>query len=401
MISEVSSILILVTQLERAGAQKVAMRQARYFLSRGYQVTLCFLYDKYNLLAEMRRREPYQVVILEAKVPGQSRLANGLRAVRALWRLYWLLRRERIQVIETLTHYSNLLGIVIACLAGVPVRISSQRNTLLGFPTWFLRLDAWLVNSRLVDKMVAVSEQTRRFCVDVEEMVSQKVVVIPNGINLAEFDRAQWTATDLHSLRTSLKIPPGARVVLTVARLHPQKGHSYLIQAAPVILATCPDVIFLLVGDGEERATIEQCIRNAGLSDHFRLLGMRRDVPQLLALSDLFVLPSIYEGMPNVVLEAMAAMLPVVATNVDGTQEVVVDGETGLLVLPADPETLGNAIVSLLEDETRRRGMGQRGYWRVQTQFSEQAMCRRYEELIQTILKGKQKFGTSYPHAGG
>lgn len=390
MTSEVASILILVTQLERAGAQKVALRQARYFHQRGYQVTLCFFYDKYDLLAEMSRQEPYQVKSLEAKVPGQSRLVNGLRAFRALWRLYRLLRREQIEVVETLTHYSNVLGIMIAWLARVPVRISSQRNTLLGFSSWFLRLDAWLVNSRLVDEMVAVSDETRRFCVDVEGMNPQKVVVIPNGINLEEFDRSQWAVEDLCRLRTSLKILPSARVVLTVARLHPQKGHRYLIQAAPKILATCPNTIFLLVGDGEERTTIEWSIRDASLSEYFRLLGTRRDVPRLLALADLFVLPSIYEGMPNVVLEAMAAKLPVVATDVDGTSEVVADGETGVLVPPANPEALGDAIISLLEKPTYWEKMGQRGYQRVQTQFSEHVMCCRYEKLIQTLLDKKQ-----------
>ena len=102
------SLLLLVTQLERAGAQRIAFLQARYFHRLGYEVTLCFFYDKYELVEEVREQETYEVVCLEAKVPGQSGFINALRTVRALWRLFWLLQRKQIQVIETLTHYRNV-----------------------------------------------------------------------------------------------------------------------------------------------------------------------------------------------------------------------------------------------------------------------------------------------------
>ncbi len=382
-----ASILILVTQLERAGVQTVAFKLARYFHRRGHKVILCFFYDKYNLLEEVRRDEPFRIVSLDAKVLGQSHLANGLRTIRALWRLYWLLRRDRIEIVETLARYSNVLGILIAWLARVLVRVSSQRSQLTGFSKWFLRLDAWIVNSRLVDNMVTVSEHTRRFCIDVEGMIPHKVIVVPNGINLKEFDRTRWSTEYLQNLRTSLKIAPEARIVITVARLHLQKGHQCLIQAALTILAACSDAIFLLVGEGEDRATIEQYIYDAGLSQRFHLLGMRHDVPQLLALSDLFVLPSLSEGMPNVVLEAMAAKLPVVATDVGGTGEVVIHGETGLLVQKADAAALGQSIISLLDNESLRCEMEQKGYERVQTHFSEQLMCQRHYDNIMEFSK--------------
>jgi glycosyltransferase involved in cell wall biosynthesis len=214
-----------------------------------------------------------------------------------------------------------------------------------------------------------------------------KVMVIPNGINLAQFDPSQWQMEDLAELRTLLGIPPGARVVALVARLHPQKGHAYLIQAAPAILAACPDVVFLFVGEGEYRAAIEQQIQALDLCDHFRLVGLRSDVPRLLALSDVLVLPSVYEGMPNVILEAMAAGLPVVASDVDGVGEVLIDGVTGLLIPKADPVALGRAILVLLNDSSLSREMGRRGHERVRTQFSEQEMCRQYEALVRRHLE--------------
>ena len=134
--------------------------------------------------------------------------------------------------------------------------------------------------------------------------------------------------------------------------------------------------------------------RAFSISESFRLTGIREDVAQLLALSSLFVLPSLSEGMPNVVLEAMAAKLPVVATAVDGTNSLVIHGETGLLVPPADPTALSRAILTLLDDPGRCRQMGQEGYERVREHFSEQVMCQRYEDVIRTILIQK---GVSEP----
>jgi glycosyltransferase involved in cell wall biosynthesis len=388
-------LLLLVTQLERAGAQKVALLQARYFFRRGYSVTLCFLYDKYDLLQEFEKTEPYRVLNLGAKIRGGSSLVNILATVRAIWCLYWLLRKERFHVIETLSHYSNIIGIIVAWLAGVPVRISSRHIRLVDLPKWLWRIESWLVNSSLVDKMIAVSEQTRYFCLEAEGMSPNKVLTIPNGVDLSAFDKQQWTLQELERLRNSLGISPGITILTTVGRLHPQKGHTYLIQAIAEIKKVRDDFVCLFAGNGELRAQISQQIYQQGVEKHVRLLGVREDVPQLLAISDMFVLPSLHEGMPMALLEAMAAQLPVIATAVDGTNELVVDGETGLLVPPADPTALSQAILTLLNDPDRRHKMGQKGYERVREHFSEQVMCQRYEEVIQAILT--EKLGVDDP----
>jgi glycosyltransferase involved in cell wall biosynthesis len=262
-------------------------------------------------------------------------------------------------------------------------------------PKWLWRIESWLVNSSLVDKMIAVSEQTRYFCLEVEGMSPNKVLTIPNGVDLSAFDKQQWTLQELERLRNSLGISPGITILTTVGRLHPQKGHTYLIQAIAEIKKVRDDFVCLFAGDGELRAQISQQIYQQGVEKHVRLLGVREDVPQLLAISDMFVLPSLHEGMPMALLEAMAAQLPVIATAVDGTNELVVDGETGLLVPPADPTALSQAILTLLNDPDRRHQMGQKGYERVREHFSEQVMCQRYEEVIQAILT--EKIGVDDP----
>ena len=380
-------ILILMTQLERAGVQKCAMNQSRYFHQHDYDVTLCFFYDKYGLLKDIEDTEPYRIVDLEAKVLGGPRIINGLRTLRALWRLFILLRREKILVVETLSEYSNTLGILTAWLAGVPVRFSSQRNSLISFPTWFHKIDAFMVNSNLSNKMVAVSEQTRIFSVEVEGMKAEKVTVIPNGIQVEKFDSTQWASTELASLRADLGFKKQDLIITTVGRLHPQKGHHYLIKAARDVIMNYPNAYFLLVGEGEHRAEIEAEIRATGYSDHFILLGERPDVAQLLAISDLFVLPSLYEGMPNVVLEAMAARLAVIATDVDGTRELVISGDTGLLIPKGDVPSMVDAIQTLLGDRDYRIRLGKNGHQRALEHFSYQVMCRRYEDLANNLYQ--------------
>jgi len=382
-------MLLLVTQWERAGAQKVALMQARYFYLNGYKVIFCVFYDKYGSIEELRTQEPYPIINLEAKSPGFQGRITIARFLRALWRFYKLLRRERVDIVETLTHYSNVLGIIVAWLARVPVRISSQHGILSAFPRWFLALDACLVNSPLVDRMIAVSEQAYDFCINTQKMRREKLEVILNGIDLNNFNRSRWPPSDLERLRQSLSIPSSAVVLTTVARFHAIKGHCYLLRAASVILEAHPEVIFLWVGDGELRLELEQAIHYNELSAAVRLTGIRDDVPQLLALSTLFVLPSLSEAMPMGILEAMAANLPVVATAVGGVKSLVIDGETGLLVPPADPPALSRAILTLLNDLEHCHQMGQKGYEHVREHFSEQAMCQQYENVIRTIMSQK------------
>ena len=374
------NLCLLVTQYEPAGAQKIAIGQANYLHRRGHRVMLCFFYDKTGQLPALQKKLPFPVINLEGKQEGQSRLENGLRAGRALWRLFWLLRQHQVNAIETLTHYSNVLGIPIAWLAGVPARVASQRNSLPDFPPWFHRLDSWLVNSRLVTKMVAVSAETRRFCLEVEGMRPEKVVVIGNGIDPAGY--APPDNQHIRRLQATFNLPPWANVITTIARLHPQKGHTFLIKAAPTILEEYPETIFLLVGDGPLRQALTCQIKEAELTHAFRLVGWQEDITAILSLSDMLVLPSLYEGMPNVVLEAMSGRVAVVATAVDGTSDVVADGQTGLLLPPGNVPALANAIKQLLADPGRRRAMGAAGYQRVLDHFSEQVMYQQYEQLL-------------------
>jgi glycosyltransferase involved in cell wall biosynthesis len=210
----------------------------------------------------------------------------------------------------------------------------------------------------------------------------RKIRVVGNGVDV---DRLP--APTHPRLRGELVGSADRAVVLTIARLDAQKGLEYLLTAA----ADVPNAVFVLVGEGREQPALEAKARMLGVADRVRFLGHRDDVPDLLAACDLFVLPSLYEGLPLSVLEAMASARPVVATAIAGTSEAVVHGETGLLVPPADPTGLAGAIRALLVDGALARRMGEAGRARVCREFSLRRMIDRVTEVYDELLQRTER----------
>jgi starch synthase (maltosyl-transferring) len=182
-------------------------------------------------------------------------------------------------------------------------------------------------------------------------------------------------------------IPPESRTFLYVGRLDRQKGLPFLLEAWAPVAARYRGVHLLLVGEGPERGALETQIARLGLAASVHLSGWREEIPELLRAADCFVLPSLWEGMPNVVLEAMAAGLPVIATRVEGTAEVIQAGETGWLVAPGAPGALTAAMEQFLDDPIAARSMGERGQRRVRAEYTWEQMVRRYEWLYEGILR--------------
>jgi len=202
---------------------------------------------------------------------------------------------------------------------------------------------------------------------------------INNGTDLIRFQCAPST------LREELRI--GNRLMIgTVARLERQKGIEYLVRAAQGVISKFPDSLFVVVGEGSLRSELGELIRELGLDSHVRLLGERNDMPGVYSSLDLFVLPSVDEGMPMTILEALAASRPVVATRVGAVEKLIVDGETGLLVDPRDVQALGGAILRSLKDPALARRLGSNGQRHVQASFSAEAMARNYLEIYSQAL---------------
>jgi glycosyltransferase involved in cell wall biosynthesis len=299
------------------------------------------------------------------------------RGLAGVARLARHLRRSGPDVLHTYLVSSNVFGTLAGRLGGVAAVVTSRRDT--GFSrNWRLRLlEERVINPR-VDRVVAVSptiaESTRRergLCAD-------RVLTIENGVDLAALEPALQLRDET---RREWGLAPEDRAVGTIGHLSPIKGHADFLHAAALVAAADRRARFFVVGDGILRPSLEALARTLGIADRVVFTGAREDVPRLLAMLDVFVLPSHAEGMSNALLEAMALGRPVVATAVGGNPDVVRDGATGLLVPPRQPRALAAALAELLVEPARAAALGTAARCWVRQEASLERMLRRYEAL--------------------
>src|SRR5262245_14407371 len=295
------------------------------------------------------------------------------------------LRSERIDVLLCHGYKANLVGRLAARQVDV-VAMSVARG-------WtgedlkvraYEAVDRW--HLRFMDHVVCVS-RGQAHKVRKAGVPTNRITVIPNAARLTAAH-----AIDLNSRKQleALFRNPGERIVVGAGRLSPEKGVSVLIEAARIVLAADPQARFVVFGEGTQRPALERLIASAGLTGRLALPGFRGDLDQLLPSADLFVLPSFTEGLPNVVLEAGVAGVPVVATAVGGTPEVVVEGKTGYLVPPGDPQQLARRILALLGDEALRRHMSLAGREHVRAHFTFEAQAQAYLRLFAELGIGRR-----------
>ncbi len=379
-------ILFLGTQMEVAGAQRVLLSQARWFHEHGFPVQAVFLYDKQGLAPIWRSQFDFPVISLDGWKPGVFLLVNLFNLVSGLLQLFRLLRKQ-VKAIITFTPHSNLIGLPLAWLAGVSVRVGTHHGYIEGSSTRLAWLHGRLTNSYLCGAMVAVSEQVRAYAVARERAKATKLVVIENGIEALRVEKLSDASRD--ALRAEIGVPDGAVLLLTVGRLTVQKGHTVLLDAIAQLKTSGTQSAFAFAGDGPLRAELEQTTQHLGIADHVRFLGVREDINELLLAADIFVQPSLWEGLSLALLEALLAGLPVLATGVEGVVDVVEDGRSALLVPPTDATALASAIERLLEDAGLRERLGLAGQQRVKTRYSIEHMGKAYEDLLHRLVKNE------------
>ena len=300
--------------------------------------------------------------------------------VVAMLKVAGALRRFGADIVHFHTARAHTIGLAAARLACTPVKVLSRR---VDFPPGKNPFSKIKYRAK-VDAIAAVSGAVR----DVLEeggVDPNLITVIHSGVDLERFkDRV-----DSSYIRGELGIPESAPLVGSVGALAPQKAHSYLLRAARELADVRPDVRYIIVGDGELEGELKALARSLHLEEIVRFAGFRRDVPAVLAAIDVFVLSSRYEGTPNVLLEAMAAGTPVVATCVGGVPEIVVDGECGLLVPPADPVALADAIHRALRDDSLRQRLVANGAIRVRD-FSVERTIEKTELLYHKLVRAKK-----------
>ncbi len=322
------------------------------------------------------------------QIPSMVREIRPLEDLRALFALTRLLRRLKPAIVHTNSSKAGILGRVAARLAGVPVIVHSIHGygftRFQSFPVRRMLMALECLAAKITTRFFAVSEANRRLGVELGLFPDDRCVVIRSGVDLAAIRK---TGVDTTAKKRELGLEPGRPVVGMVAPMKPQKAPLDFVRVAARVAAKKPETQFLFVGDGDLREAMEADIARLDLMKSFRLAGWRRDVPAIMRCLDVFVLTSLWEGLPRVYLEALASGVPVVGTRVDGASEVVRDGVNGYLLAPGDVQGLADRVLSLLANPTLAADMGRRGESLPQ-EFDIHDMVRRQEEEYDRLLAG-------------
>jgi sugar transferase (PEP-CTERM/EpsH1 system associated) len=314
---------------------------------------------------------------------GRRRDGNDPRTV---WHLYQTFKREQPDIVHTHGWGTLIEGLLAARLARVPVVIHGEHGTLQlkRHQRWAQRV-AW----GHADRVLSVSSRLAERMTKQIGFPPSRVSTIRNGVDLSRFGGA---GKDKADARRQLGLPEHATIAGAVGRLVPVKDHASLVTAIGKIRDAGTDVALVIAGEGPLRHALQRQIVSLGLESSVHLLGHRPDVEMVLAALDVFVLSSRSEGLPNTVLEAMAVGLPVVSTRVGGAEEVVIDGQTGILVSPESPDALAAGLTSLLRESGRRASMGVAGRRRVESEFALSNTLARYEELYLRLAAESRVF---------
>jgi glycosyltransferase involved in cell wall biosynthesis len=316
-------------------------------------------------------------------------LVRDLRPVSdviAFFMLVRIIRRERPRIVHTHTSKAGILGRWAAWLCNVPIIV----HTPHGHVFWgyfkpmqtrlFVLLERW--TARITTAIVVLTPQEKEDHLRFSIAPEAKFTVIHSGV---DFGSLLATVLSGSLSRKSLNLPDGAFVVGTVGRLTPVKGHIHLLRAALKLLAGRADIYFLLVGEGELREELLKYCQDVGIAENVKFLGWRADVGSVLSVLDVFVLPSLNEGMGKAVVEAMALAKPVIASDVGGIPDMVIPGESGILVPPADSDALADAILVLYGNQKARKALGDQGKVRAE-EYGVDAMVRKLMTLYVRLM---------------
>jgi glycosyltransferase involved in cell wall biosynthesis len=268
---------------------------------------------------------------------------------RIIWDLYRLARRRNARILHVHGYSSANFGRAVARFTGARL-VLHEHFADPQMPFYQSVADRML--SPFTDSAIAVSESTRDFLAQQRFIPRDRVRLIYNGAPLRDF--APYPSPDAHDLRASFGLSGGDIVVGSIGRLNLQKGHRFLLDAAVMVTANQKNVRFLIVGDGDQEDALKEQSRRLGLAERVVFAGHRTDIPQVLAVIDVFCISSTYEGTPLTLFEAMAAAKPIVSTSIDGCREILEDGVNGILTPPRDSKALADALLRVIRSQELR-----------------------------------------------
>ena len=300
-------------------------------------------------------------------------------------RLAKMLKKNNIDIVHTHNPTNWLYGTIAAKLAGISV--IHTEHTTSDYHNYHVK--RWELIERVLSifttKITTVSESVKMHMVKNSKINASKIKVVYNAIKAEEFNKS----VDEKKIRASLYLQKNDVVIGNIARFYENKDHRTLLEAFKLILKQVPNVYLLLIGDGPLRNEMGEIAKNLKIKDSVKFLGNRRNIAEILRIMDVFVLSSKREGLPMVLLEAMTSGVPIVATDVDGNSELIVDKKTGFIVPPNSPKFLSNAVVQVLADKEKAIKMASRGRDFVREHFSLISMIEKYERIYYYCMRDR------------
>jgi glycosyltransferase involved in cell wall biosynthesis len=366
-------ILHLISSSGFLGAENVVLELSKETTKAGFWVTIGIMENRNNLhmeLADRARSEGLQVQIFPCRGRFDRRTIASVRD---------FIDSEQPNIMHSHGYKSNFYAWRAIAGSNIPWIVT---NHLWKRTTFALKgyacLDSLLI--RRADRVVAVSDEIASEMMN-RGISSQKIIIIDNGVNLERF---RVIRND--DLRNSFGFNGTSKVIGTIASLTSEKGHIYLLEAARQVIDKCPECRFLIVGDGGQRQFLAEKTSHLGLAEKVLFAGSRKDVPEILLMLDVFVLPSLKEGLPMALLEAMASKVPVIATKVGAIPNVIENEMSGILISPEKPDAIAEAINTILSDGNSAKEMARRGFEKVRDHFSLKKMAEKYLSVYKELL---------------
>lgn len=365
-------MVTLVDRLGTGGAERLAIQTTTRLDPERFDRTLCAS-RRFDVAISKRHVANALADLRAADVRVMGLKRTSAKQVWAWWPFYRFLRRERIDVLHAHKFGSNMWGTAIGRLARVPVIVAHEHTwSFEGQP--LRRFGDRELIARGSSAFIAVSREDRRRMIEIEHIDPADVMFLPNGIPAPPPPSGA-------DVRAELGIPADAPVIGTVSVLRPQKALDVLLRASRKLADEFPGLRVLIAGEGDRRFALEELAQELGLEDTVLFMGVRTDVPDVLAALDVAVSTSDFEGSPLSVMEYMEAARPIVATRVGGVPDLIDDGVHGRLVEPQDPDAFAAAVADLLRDPAKAAELGQRARERRRAEFDIDVMVRRLEEL--------------------
>ena len=366
-------ILFVHQNLDIGGAEVLRKHVLSYLNKERYEADVCCI-ERRGRIGEEIETLGYKVVVLDRKI-------NIFNSPFILWEMYRLIKKNKYDVIQSSLFYANFFGRVAGILARTPLLIIEEH----GIFKWknkhpfFIWIDRFL--ARFTYKIICCSESVRDFTANQEGISNDKFLVLRNCLNFNSLDIPE-TKDEIrkrHSLRQD------ETIIGIVGVIKKEKGHLYLIDAFNILSKKYKNLRLLIVGDGLLSDDIKKCVDNLGINRSVLFFGWRHDIPQLLKAMDIFVLPSVSEGLGIALLEAMYMKLPIVASDVEDIPEIAYNGINGLLVPPRDSELLASAIEKLILDKRYAERLAEKAQEMVLEGFSAQRYTASLEEIYKSI----------------